>query len=101
MKWLHRKCSWVNSSLQAASAAYNARSGRKTQETPPPAMVEEGLVVGGEKCNIVDSFCYLGDVLITEGGADAAVTASVQEAGTFFNVQSTIYEDGGRGLHAA
>ena len=33
-------------------------------------------MVDGEKYDIVDSVCYrLGDMLSTEGGADAAVTA--------------------------
>ena len=36
-------------------------------------MVEEVLVVDGGKYDIVDSFCYLGDMISMEGGADAAV----------------------------
>ena len=32
----------------------------------------------GEKYEIVDSFCYLGDMLSTERGADAAVLARVR-----------------------
>ena len=37
----------------------------------------EVLVVDGEKYDIVDtsSFCYQGDMLSMEGGADAAVIA--------------------------
>ena len=34
--------------------------------------VEEGLVVDGEKHDIVDSFCYPRDTPSTDGGADAA-----------------------------
>ena len=37
-------------------------------------IAEEGLVVDGEKYDIVDSFCYLGDML----RADAAVTTRVR-----------------------
>ena len=35
------------------------------------------LVVDGEKYNIVDSLCYLGDMLNMEGAANTAVTVRV------------------------
>ena len=37
-------------------------------ETLPSVMAEEGLVVDWDKYDIVDSFCYLGDMLSVEGG---------------------------------
>ena len=40
-------------------------------------MTEEGSEVGGEKDDSVDSFCYIGDMLSTEGGSGAAGTARV------------------------
>ena len=76
MKWVHRRYSGVKASLQAASAAFICK---KCQgETSPSIMAAEGLVVGREKCDIVDSFCYLGDMLSMEGDADAAVTVRVR-----------------------
>ena len=42
-----------------------------------PVMAEEGLAVDGEKYDIVDSFCYLGDMLSVDGWVDVAVAASV------------------------
>ena len=63
MKWVHGRCSGVKD---------RAFTCKKCQgETLPLVMVEEVLVVDGEKCDIVDSFCYLGDMLSMEGGADA------------------------------
>ena len=41
---------------------------RYQRETPPSVMAKEGLVVDGEKYDIVDSFRYMGDMLSTEGG---------------------------------
>ena len=56
MKWVQRRCSGAKGSLQTASAAFICE---KCQgETPPLVMPEEGLVVDGEKYDIVDSFCY-------------------------------------------
>ena len=72
----HRRCSGVKASLQALSAAFMCKKCRR--ETPASMMAAEGLVVGREKCDIVDSFCYLGDMLRMEGDADAAVTARVR-----------------------
>jgi len=42
----------------------------------PPA--EEAKEVDGETYNMVDSFCYLGDMLSVEGGVDAAMMARVR-----------------------
>ena len=57
-KLVHMRCSGVKGSRQT--------------------VMEEGLVVDGEKCVIVDSFCYLGDMVSTERGADGAMTARVR-----------------------
>ena len=50
---------------------------------PPAEVVEEGMEVVGETYDVVDRFCYLGDIctvlvmLSVQGGADAAVTRRV------------------------
>ena len=46
----------------------------------PLLVMAEGLMVDGEKCDIVDSFCYLSDILSTKGRADAAVSARVKRS---------------------
>ena len=46
--------------------------------TPPSVMAEEGLVVHGEKYDIVDIFSYRGDMLSSEEGAVAALIARVR-----------------------
>ena len=60
----------MDGSLQAASAAFITVRG-----TPTSMMAEEDMAVDGRR--EVDNghrFCYLGDILGTEGGADAAGT---------------------------
>ena len=60
------------------------------------------MVVNGEKCDTVDSFCYLGDMLGMEGGRITASDVCVEEiqgVGTLPGVQSAISEDEGPNLH--
>ena len=75
MKWVHSTCERCSGQRQRVQHSYG-RSVR--EETPPSVIPEEGLVVDGEKYDIVDSFCYPGDMLRAEGGADAAVTTRVR-----------------------
>ena len=51
----------------------NARGAGETAE-----VAEEILDVNGETYAAVDRFCYLGDMLNVQGGADAAVTVRVR-----------------------
>ena len=42
--------------------------------------MEEGIEVEGERYEMVDIFCYLGDMIGRKGGVDAAVTARIRSA---------------------
>ena len=76
-KWVHRRCSGVKGSLSAASDTFQCK--RCRGEVPQSDTAEqEGLVVGGETYEVVDSFCYLGDMLNADGGVDLAVTTRVR-----------------------
>ena len=47
---------------------------KKCQKETPPSAMAVGLVVDGEKYDIDYNFCYLGDMLTTDGEANTAVT---------------------------
>ena len=60
----------MKGSLQAALLRRKCQS-----ETPPAGMTEEGMMVDGEKYDIVYSFCYLGNMSSMKGGTPATVLA--------------------------
>ena len=75
-KWVHKRCSGLKGSLQAASTTFICK--RCRGDGPRPEEREAGLEVCGDTYEVVESFCYLGDMLGAEGGADAAVTSRVR-----------------------
>ena len=62
-KWCHKRCS----GLGRLSPAVNFRCTTRV----------EGVVVEGDVVGVVTKFCYLYDVLDSEGGAERAVRARV------------------------
>lgn len=76
-KWVHRMCSGVRGSLQTASETFVCK---RCKGDVPQVEVEDDVVVEGETYEVVEKFCYLGDMLSRGGGVDAAVTARVRSA---------------------
>ena len=81
-KWIHRKCSGVKGSLQAASATFECKMCRGDVPLAEVAdqgmeVADQGMEVDGETYSVVDSLCYHGDMLSADGGADAVVTLRV------------------------
>ena len=76
-KWVHRRCSGVKGALSKAAPTFRCRrcEGEVPQANPAN---QEGLTVDGETYGLVESFCYLGDVLDASGGVDSAVRARVR-----------------------
>lgn len=87
-KWVHRKCSRIKGSLQAASATFSCSKCLTTAHAPATHV---GLDIGnGQVLERVRQFCYLGDTLNADGGAHSAVTARVRCAWKKFRELSPI-----------
>ena len=76
-KWVHRKCSGVKGSLQAAHLTFVCSV--CLRGTAQLTAVSKGLDVGnGTVLEKVGRFCYLGDMLNADGGADSAVVTRIR-----------------------
>ena len=75
--WVHKRCSGVKGSLQAASSTFNCR--RCQGQLPSPRTVGDGehLEVDGERYKVVNKFCYLGDMLDCAGGTEVAAATRI------------------------
>ena len=77
-RWVHRRCSGIAGSLQAASIAFKCR--KCTGLIARTSVAGDGtqLEVDGEAYEVVNKFCYLGDMLDSGGGAELAITTRIQ-----------------------
>src|SRR5580700_2994037 len=90
LKWVHKRCSGVKEILTAVSATFIC-----TTCLRGPKVVDEerneGLDIGnGVVLEKVDKFCYLGDTLNANVGADSAVVARIRSAWRKFRELSPI-----------
>lgn len=76
-KWVHRRCSGIVGSLTAASQTFVCRRCRGQVPQQDTADLE-GITIDGDTYEPVNTFCYLGDTLDANGGADAAITARIR-----------------------
>jgi hypothetical protein len=85
-KWVHRRCSDVVGSLKKVKDTFVCRRCLGTEKDADIAKeeitdTEKNMDLGnGVSLELVDKFCYLGDMLSADGGADAAVAARVSSA---------------------
>jgi len=97
LKWVHKRCSGVKEIRLAASATFVCskcvRGPQVDCERDEGLEVENGVVL--EK---VSKFCYLGDMLNANGGADSAVIARVRSAWKKFRELSPILTHKGASL---
>ena len=88
-KWTHKKCSGVKGSLSRVNNFECSRCSREAKsegvENSDEMEIEPGL--GVER---VDRFCYLGEMLGEEGGADLAVANRVGKAWGKFNTMAPL-----------
>src|SRR5260221_614300 len=78
LKWVHKKCSGISGSLQAASVTYVCKWCASKDDPTAVVLANAGLDIGnGVVLDNVGKFCYLGDMNIADGGADSAVVARV------------------------
>ena len=74
-KWIHKRCSGVRGDLSRVADGFRCR---RCNGTILEVDLAEDLMVDGETYEYVKSFCYLGDTLDGDGGADLAVTARIR-----------------------
>ena len=76
-KWIHKRCSGVRGDLSRVADGFRCR---RCDGTIQEVDLAEDLMVDGEtyECVNFKSFCYLGDTLDGDGGADLAATARIR-----------------------
>ena len=96
-KWTHKKCSGVKGSLNKVKkyeCSRCSRGVRSGMEGSDKIEIEPGVVV-----ERVDKFCYLGELLGEEGGADLAVSNRVNKAwGKFYAMAPLLCNKGVSGI---
>ena len=72
---IHRKCSGIKGSMYKVMKSFICRG----CVNPVTGTGRTSVDIGGDaNLELVDKFCYLGDMLSVEGDADAAVETSVR-----------------------
>ena len=70
-KWVHKKCSGIKGSMSKVAKSFICRG-----LNPVTSAVRTSVDIGASaKLELLDKFCYLGDMLTVDGDADAAVEA--------------------------
>ena len=86
MKWVHKRCSDISRKLRAEDAeAFKCKTCVKGAQSLNK--LEAGCVEldDGSKFELVEKFCYLGDMLCAGGGAEEASRTRVRSAWGKFN----------------
>ena len=74
-KWVHKKCSAIKDSVYKVMKSYICTGCSNPVISRGHISVDIGASANLE---VVDKFCYLGDMLSVNGDADAAVEAKIQ-----------------------
>jgi len=74
-KWVHKKCSGIKGSMYKVMRLFICRRCSNPVISTGRSSVDIGASANLE---VVDKFCYLGDMLSVEGDADAAVEARIR-----------------------
>jgi len=73
-KWVHKKCSGVKGSMSKVAMSFFCRGCLNPVTSAGCTSVD---IWASAKLELVDKFCYLGDMLSVDGDADAAVEARI------------------------
>ena len=74
-KWVHKKCSGIKGSMSKVAKSFIFRGCLNPVNCAGRTSVDIGA---SAKLELVDKFCYLGDMLSVDGDADAAVEARIR-----------------------
>ena len=79
VQWVHARCSRVKGSLKKVESSFICRRCKgELCETRQVNSQVNGLHIDGHEYEIVDKFCYLGDMLSQEGGCEHAILKRIQ-----------------------
>ena len=73
--WVHENCSGIKGSMIKVMKSFICKGCLNLVTSAGCTSVDIG---GSAKLELVDTFCYLGDMLSVDGDADAAVEARIQ-----------------------
>ena len=73
-KWVHKKCSNIKGIMSKVMKSFICRGCLNPVMNAGCTCVDIGVSANLE---LVDKFCYLGDILIVDGDADAAVETRI------------------------
>jgi len=73
-KWVHRKCSGINGSMYKVMKSFISSG----YLNPVTGTGRTSVTIGGDaNLELVDKFCYLGDMLSVDRDADAALETRI------------------------
>ena len=99
LKWVHKKCSGIKGSLQAASITFVCKRCSNKVIEATMVGIGDGVDIGnGDVLEKVGKFCYLGDMINADGGADSAVVARIRCAWKKFRELSPLLTHKGASL---
>ena len=101
IQWVHARCSRVKGSLKKVESSFICRRCKgeliKTRQVNSQV---NGLHIDGHEYEIVDKFCYLGDMLSQEGGCEHAILKRIQTGWLKFRELSGLFIGKGMSLRA-
>jgi len=74
-KWVHKKCNGIKGSMLKVAKSFICRGCLNPVTSAGRTSVDSGA---SAKLELVDKFCYLGDMLSVDGDADATVEARIR-----------------------
>ena len=74
-KWVHKKCNRIKGSMSKVAKSFICSGCLNPVTSAGHTSVDIGA---SAKLELVDKFCYLGDMLCVDGDADAAVEARIR-----------------------
>ena len=74
-KWVHKKCSGIKGSLRAANGKFICKC---CQAPPATGAAGKWDMEDGSEIEVMEKFCYLGDIESANGTAEVAVTNRIQ-----------------------
>ena len=74
-KWVHKKCSGIKGSMSKVAKSFICSGCLNPVTSAGHTSVDIGAIA---KLELVDKFCYLGDMLSVDGDADAAVETRIR-----------------------
>ena len=92
--WVHNRCKRSKKPVSAALAAqYKCPTCRRESRVTNVPELKELEIGGGETCEVVRKFCYLGDMIDAGGGADLAVCSRIRSGWKKFKDFAPILTD--------